>query len=163
MNRHKEHPMQPLLRDRRRILRFKPNKIVQFLLDAGPFDMNQLARMKFSREDREQFAQLIGYSLQGFSELEYVSSSAYQRATVQGTPTKHGKKTQRSNHYRAESRDGVLRVGDGWNNNRTGRLVEITRVDPSSDLVTIKYPRSGRARTMDGCLFASTHSPADLV
>lgn len=45
------------------MVRFKANAIVRHLLDAGPFDMNQLAMMKFPREDREQFAELIGYSL----------------------------------------------------------------------------------------------------
>lgn len=38
-----EHPMQPLLKDEHGVLRFKANKIVRFLLDAGPFDMNALA------------------------------------------------------------------------------------------------------------------------
>lgn len=50
-------------------VRFKENSIVRFLLDGGPFDLNMLARMPFSVEDREQFAQLIGYSLEGFGEL----------------------------------------------------------------------------------------------
>jgi hypothetical protein len=53
--------------------RFKENKIVSYLLDAGPIDMNALAIMRFSNEDREQFAQLIGYSVCGFCELSYVS------------------------------------------------------------------------------------------
>ena len=78
-----KHPVQPLVRDKHRVLRFKPNKIVQFLLDAGPFDMNKLAVMDFPREDREQFAQLIGYSLSGFSELSYVRDSTYERTASQ--------------------------------------------------------------------------------
>lgn len=65
------HPIQPLAKDTDGVIRFVPNKIVRFLLDAGPFDMNQLALMPFSDEDREQFAQLIGYSLCGLSELPY--------------------------------------------------------------------------------------------
>lgn len=77
------HPIQPLIRDAESTVRFKENKIVRFLLDAGPFDMNQLAVMNFSREDREQFAQLIGYSLSGFGELSYVRDSTYRRATQQ--------------------------------------------------------------------------------
>jgi hypothetical protein len=42
--------------------------------------MNHLAEMDFSAEDREQFAQLIGYSLSGFGELDYVSDATYDAA-----------------------------------------------------------------------------------
>jgi hypothetical protein len=69
-------------------LRFKENKIVRHLLDAGPFDMNDLARLDFPREDREQFAQLIGYSLDGFCELPYVSDEVFDAADHMH---KHGK------------------------------------------------------------------------
>ncbi len=78
-----KHPIQPLEKDSDNVLRFKRNAIVRFLLDAGPFDMNQLTSRPFSQEDREQFAQLIGYSLGGFSELEYVSDETYDKAASQ--------------------------------------------------------------------------------
>lgn len=74
-----EHPMQPLYRDVD-VIRFKENKIVRFLLDAGPFDLNQLAHMGFSEEDHEQLAQLIGYSVNGFGELSYASDEAIEAA-----------------------------------------------------------------------------------
>jgi len=77
------HPVQPLIKEANGTVRFKKNAIVRFLLDAVPFDMNQLAIMEFSDEDREQFAQLIGYSLGGFSELSYVSDATYDRAAAQ--------------------------------------------------------------------------------
>lgn len=75
----RKHPIQPLYNDNG-VLRFHANKIVKFLLDAGPFDLNQLALMEFTDSDREQFAQLIGYSLSGFGELPYVSDATYKRA-----------------------------------------------------------------------------------
>jgi hypothetical protein len=78
-----KHPTQPLVAADQGIVRFKPNKIVQFLLDAGPFDLNKLACMNFDAEDREQLAQLIGYSLSGFSELSYVSDKTYKAAASQ--------------------------------------------------------------------------------
>lgn len=74
------HPIQPLSIDPVGVVRFKKNAIVAFLLEAGPFNMNTLAEMDFSREDREQFAQLIGYSLSGFGELPYVSNETYEAA-----------------------------------------------------------------------------------
>lgn len=77
-----KHPLQPLV-NKSGVIRFKTNYIVRYLLDAGPFDMNKLALLPFSDEDREQFAQLIGYSLSGFSELSYVSDETYERAAAQ--------------------------------------------------------------------------------
>jgi hypothetical protein len=77
------HPIQPLITSPDGVTRFKGNAIVRFLLDAGPFNLNQLAIMQYSDEDREQFAQLIGYSLSGFGELSYVSDKTYNTAAAQ--------------------------------------------------------------------------------
>jgi hypothetical protein len=73
------YPMQPLVLDGDTV-RFRTNPIVRFLLDAGPFDMNQLALMPFPDDAREQFAQLIGYSVGGYGELSYVSHESYEAA-----------------------------------------------------------------------------------
>jgi len=75
-----KHPIQPLVQDEYGTQRFQDNKIVRYLLDNGPFDLNDLAGLPFCREDREQFAQLIGYSLSGFGELSYVSRDTYDIA-----------------------------------------------------------------------------------
>lgn len=75
-----KHPLQPLEINEDGILRFKKNAIVRFLLDAGPFDMNSIACIPFSQEDREQFVQLIGYSLDGFGELSYIRDEIYKQA-----------------------------------------------------------------------------------
>ena len=64
--------LQPIVMDAG-IPRFQGNAIVRFLLDHGGFDLNDLARMNFSDVDRAQFAQLIGYSVNGWGELSYVS------------------------------------------------------------------------------------------
>ena len=66
------HPIQPLYVDQTGVVRFKPNAIVRYLLDNGGITMNKLAVMDFSDEDREQFAQLIGYSCSGACDLSYV-------------------------------------------------------------------------------------------
>jgi hypothetical protein len=76
-----KHPIQPLS-SVSGVIRFKENAIVKFLLDNGPNDMNTLARMSFSIEDRVQFAQLIGYSLSGFGELSYVPDADWEAAAV---------------------------------------------------------------------------------
>lgn len=72
-----EHPMQPLVRDEHGTIRFKENAVVRFLLDAGPFDLNQIWRMPFSIEDLEQFYQQIGYSVSGYGDI-----SGFRRETV---------------------------------------------------------------------------------
>lgn len=63
----------------------KQNEIVRYLLDAGPFDMNQLAALPFSQDDRNQFAQLIGYSVDGFAELSYADPARVEWADRQGS------------------------------------------------------------------------------
>ena len=78
--------IQPLLKDKHGVERFKENKIVSFLLDNGGFDMNSLACIEFTQNDREHFAQLIGYSLNGFGMLSYVSDETYYLAEKQRRP-----------------------------------------------------------------------------
>jgi hypothetical protein len=91
-------PLQPLITDSHGVLRFKANAIVNHLLDsarqAGVADMNKLAILPFSQEDREQFAQLIGYSLSGFGELSYVSDDTYAAAEAAKQPAPKKRWTQ---------------------------------------------------------------------
>jgi hypothetical protein len=81
-----KHPIQPLVLDRG-VVRFKENAIVSYLIDLADknsiCDMNAIALLHFSDEDRAQFAQLIGYSLSGFGYLPYVSDKIYNAATAQ--------------------------------------------------------------------------------
>jgi hypothetical protein len=75
--------MQPLTTGASGVLRFKENAIVRDLLDfAAPrgFGMNEMASRDYTQGDREQFAQLIGYSLSGYGELSYVSDQTYSTA-----------------------------------------------------------------------------------
>lgn len=80
MDKNIRHPIQPLIIDKHGCIRFKDNAIVGFL-SAGRF--NELAAMDFEQEDHEQLAQLIGYSLDGFGTLSYVSDETYERAAAQ--------------------------------------------------------------------------------
>lgn len=77
------NPDQPLITDPQGTLRFKENRIVRYVLDNGGIDLNHIARQDFDQDDRQQFAQLIGYSLSGYSELSFVSDEAYERAAAQ--------------------------------------------------------------------------------
>lgn len=62
-NNERYQPMQPIETDASGTLRFRENKIVTYLLENGGLDLNQLARIEFPNEDRDQFKQLIGYSV----------------------------------------------------------------------------------------------------
>ena len=93
-----KNPMQPLVKDDNGIVRFKSNAIVEHLLLCASLrrkcDLNDIAMMEFSQDDRIQFAQLIGYSLCGFHELSEVPDvaalAATQNAISQGL-IEHGK------------------------------------------------------------------------
>ena len=78
-----KHPTQKIID-----YRFVENKIVNYLLDNGGIGLNDLAVIPFDNEDREQFAQLIGYSLSGYSDLSYVSDDSYDKAiALEENPT----------------------------------------------------------------------------
>jgi hypothetical protein len=82
-----KHPIQPLIKDGLGVVRFKANAIVQYLLDNGGINLNDLAAVAFSQDDREQFAQLIGYSLSGYGDLSYVTDDTFAAAsTMQEMP-----------------------------------------------------------------------------
>lgn len=71
-----KHPCQFIEKDKHGRVRFIENKIVGAMLDYGrrgqKFDLNSLCDGEFDKNDWRQFAQLIGYSINGFFELSYV-------------------------------------------------------------------------------------------
>lgn len=87
-----KNPIQPLHTTEFGVLRFKENAIVRHLLDWAAergMGLNEIACMDFSKDDRQQFAQLIGYSLSGYSDLmSYVDDDAYNAAAkmAEGVP-----------------------------------------------------------------------------
>jgi len=75
-----KQPMQPVYEDDFGTVRFKGNSIVEHLMQNGNIDMNGIDSLNFPKEDREQFAQLIGYSLSGYRDLSYTSKESYKEA-----------------------------------------------------------------------------------
>ena len=51
--------------------RFIKNSIVRFLLDSSESNLSDLDKLPFTDSERSQFAQLIGYSVNGFEELGF--------------------------------------------------------------------------------------------
>lgn len=72
-----KHPMQRIENGR-----FVKNEIIDWLFNQGLLDLNKIATLPFPNEDREQLAQLLGYSLGGYSSLSYVSDSSYMAAQI---------------------------------------------------------------------------------
>ena len=75
-----KQPMQPIVMDVRGVIRFQQNKLVRYLLDEGGLSTIDLAKIPVSRADRMQFAQLIGYSISGFGELNYAKKKIVAKA-----------------------------------------------------------------------------------
>lgn len=75
-----KNPLQPLFEDESGTLRFKANGIVEYLVRTGKANLNEIACMDFTEEDRQQFSQLHGYSLGGFSDLSSTTDEVYYAA-----------------------------------------------------------------------------------
>lgn len=87
MNDEQENPIQPVVKAKGDTARFKANQIVRYLIDLtrekGICDMNMLAILPFNKDDRQQFAQLIGYTVEGYGELPYHSEEVYAIASAE--------------------------------------------------------------------------------
>ncbi len=85
------HPIQPLVIDSHGTLRFHENGIIRKLLDSGVINLNDVAMLDgITQDDRNQFAQLIGYSLDGYGSLSYADDLTYTTAYHMH----HSKKTE---------------------------------------------------------------------
>lgn len=78
-----KHPMQPIEIDEHGVARFKANAIVRHLIDHGSIDLNDIARLGFSPDDNAQLAQLIGYSVSGFGDLQTASPQVIDAADAE--------------------------------------------------------------------------------
>jgi hypothetical protein len=97
-------PMQPVIKDEGGTLRFRENAVIRYIVDhagdvvhpgapaidpgtgrpyhQGRLDLGKLMTLDFPQEDREQFAQLMGYALTGYHELSYVSDESAAQANA---------------------------------------------------------------------------------
>lgn len=68
------------------LARFRANAIVKFLMNFAwgkGVGLSELRDMPWSQEDWDQFCQLIGYSLDGYHEMSFLSDEAKVRADVE--------------------------------------------------------------------------------
>ncbi len=68
-------PIQPIILDEHGVRHFKANRIIEYLLRCNKFNMNELAMLNFDNDERQHFAQLIGYSVCGYTDLSYHNES----------------------------------------------------------------------------------------
>lgn len=73
-------PLQPTRIDKHETLRFTRNRMVELCLEMGPVDMNMLAILPFTQTERQQFAQITGYSVSGYGDLSYCDDESYRAA-----------------------------------------------------------------------------------
>lgn len=83
-------PDQPTAHDEEGVRRFVPNTLVRHLLDEDGLDMNELAAVEATDEERAQFAQLIGYSVSRYADLSYVSDEAWSRVSTESEDALEG-------------------------------------------------------------------------
>lgn len=82
-----KHPRQPIVISEIGTHRFKANSLVVYLLDQASkhgVDMNHLALLHFDQDDRQHFAQLIGYSVDGYADLSYHDPEIVTAADAEG-------------------------------------------------------------------------------
>ena len=70
-----KHPPQPMYVDKQKTIRFKSNKIIEYLFEQRLLDLNKIAGMDFPREDRCQIAQLLGSDISSYGDLSYVTGA----------------------------------------------------------------------------------------
>lgn len=78
-----DFPMQPIERDAMGVVRFRKNRIVDAILTCASrhgYGLGEIAMGDFTAAEQMQVAQLIGYSVSGYSDLGYASADSVKRS-----------------------------------------------------------------------------------
>lgn len=70
------HPSQPVEVAADNIVRFKPNAIVKYMVENGPWDLDRLSTIGTGK-DYSQLAQQLGYSVSGWGDLSIVNDARH--------------------------------------------------------------------------------------
>lgn len=74
-----KQPMQPI-EYVGEVIRFRSNAIIDRLFREGIIDLNQIALWQVPLADKEQFWQMLGYSVSGFGDLSFVRAKTIRKA-----------------------------------------------------------------------------------
>lgn len=121
------HPMQDIEIDDKGVARFRVNKIVDYLYQGHFQDLNALAMMQFSDEDRTQFAQLIGYSVSGLGGLDYVPEErlAEADAAVEDLALNKARELAKVLYAAKGSPSGTVHVTAAMMEKAAGTIIEL--------------------------------------
>ena len=69
--------MREIIKNKNNVLKFKSNRIIEYLFDEGLLDLNRIVTLidgydKFSKAEYEEILQMLGYTVDGFLELSLV-------------------------------------------------------------------------------------------
>ena len=90
-----DHPMQQIVIASDKIIRFRSNHIVRDLLEFAEkkgFGMNEIGQRGYTHADLRQFAQLVGYSVDGFCSLGYANRKTGDAACKIASKKTRGRK-----------------------------------------------------------------------
>jgi hypothetical protein len=75
-------PMQPIYVDDDGVARFRANAVVRWIVDSGRVNLNDLGKNMgpMNRYDVAQFYQLLGYSVSGYGDLDFIPRSIVEKA-----------------------------------------------------------------------------------
>jgi len=77
------NPMQPMTTNQDGYHYFKANEIVKYILIASQVNIDEiLCDPKFTDDDKRQFMQLVGFSLNRYGDMSCVDTEAYEIASV---------------------------------------------------------------------------------
>ena len=93
-----KHPMQPTVKDADGVICFKENKLVSFLYNecqshSTPTDniIKRFHELEVNINDREQFKQLIGHTVEDYNIFLSVSDESKELANIMALPQNVGK------------------------------------------------------------------------
>ncbi len=131
------HPLQPVERDERGVIRFRKNNLVCWLLEHSGISLNTIALRGFTVEDQEQFAQLLGSSVCHFGDGDHNPETIEMAHRLTAGLFAAGPLGPTSN---SEGDDGRWR--DGFAAGRARALEEIR--DELRDVIQEKIQRGAR-------------------
>jgi hypothetical protein len=77
----KKQPMQPIVVADDGVVRFQANKVIEWIVDSGKVSLDDVAMLKVPVGDKEQFWQMLGYSVSGYGGLLFVRRKTRLKAS----------------------------------------------------------------------------------
>lgn len=123
----KPHPRQPVVFDEHGIARFRANKLINMLLMTSKLDLNDLLVMdtngQFGEGDYVQLMQLIGYSVYGAADLDFMPRELLGAANTEIMGLLFDNEAGTANQAVERSRREDLHISGAWTAAGCGRAI----------------------------------------